>query len=67
MSEFDWNLVRSFAAVAETGSLSAAARRLARASQRSDAMCRELERDLGVTLFRRGLGGYELTDTGATL
>ncbi|WP_245468482.1 LysR family transcriptional regulator, partial [Mesorhizobium sp. M1E.F.Ca.ET.063.01.1.1] len=28
MNEFDWNLIKSFVAVAETGSLSAAARSL---------------------------------------
>ncbi|WP_292262297.1 LysR family transcriptional regulator, partial [Mesorhizobium sp.] len=29
MNEFDWNLIKSFVVVAETGSLSAAARKLA--------------------------------------
>lgn len=67
MSEFDWTLIRSFLAVAETGSLSAAARQLRASQPTLGRHVAELERDLGVTLFRRGLGGYELTDAGAAL
>ncbi len=67
MSDFDWNLLRSFVAVAEAGSLSAAARKIGTSQPTIGRHVSELERDLGVTLFRRGLGGYELTDTGATL
>jgi DNA-binding transcriptional LysR family regulator len=67
MSDFDWNLLRSFVAVAETGSLSAAARRIGASQPTIGRHVAELERDLGVTLFRRGLGGYEITDTGAAL
>ncbi len=67
MSEFDWNLLRSFVAVAETGSLSAAARKIGSSQPTVGRHITELERELGVTLFRRGLGGYEITDTGATL
>lgn len=67
MTEFDWNLVRSFVAVAETGSLSAAARKIGSSQPTIGRHVSELERDLGVTLFRRGLGGYELTDTGTAL
>ncbi len=67
MSDFDWNLLRSFVAVAETGSLSAAARKIGTSQPTIGRHISELERALGLTLFRRGLGGYELTDTGATL
>ena len=67
MADFDWNLVRSFTAVAETGSLSAAARRLGSSQPTVGRHVSELERDLGVTLFRRGLGGYELTESGEAL
>lgn len=67
MSDFDWTLIRSFLAVAETGSLSAAARQLRASQPTLGRHIAELERDLGVTLFRRGLGGYELTDAGASL
>ena len=67
MTDFDWTLIRAFLAVAETGSLSAAARQLRASQPTLGRHVAELERDLGVTLFRRGLGGYELTDAGATL
>lgn len=67
MSDFDWTLIRSFLAVAETGSLSAAARLLRSSQPTIGRHVAELERDLGVTLFRRGLGGYELTDAGGSL
>lgn len=67
MADFDWTLIRSFLAVAETGSLSAAARQLRASQPTLGRHVAELERDLGVTLFRRGLGGYELTDAGLSL
>jgi DNA-binding transcriptional LysR family regulator len=67
MNDFDWNLLRSFTAVAEAGSLSAAARKIGASQPTIGRHVSELERSLGVTLFRRGLGGYELTDTGAAL
>jgi DNA-binding transcriptional LysR family regulator len=67
MSDFDWNLLRSFVAVAETGSLSAAARKIGASQPTIGRHVSELERALGVTLFRRGLGGYQITDTGAKL
>ncbi|MGX5803230.1 LysR family transcriptional regulator [Bradyrhizobium sp. Arg314] len=67
MKEFDWNLVKSFVAVAETGSLSAAARRLAASQPTLGRHIAELEQALGVILFRRGRRGYELTEAGSTL
>ncbi|UCI08607.1 LysR family transcriptional regulator [Mesorhizobium sp. B1-1-8] len=67
MKEFDWNLIKSFVAVAETGSLSAAARRLAASQPTLGRHIVELEQALGVTLFRRGRRGYELTEAGSTL
>lgn len=67
MKEFDWNLIKSFVAVAETGSLSAAARRLAASQPTLGRHIAELELALGVTLFRRGRRGYELTEAGSTL
>ena len=67
MKEFDWNLIKSFVAVAETGSLSAAARRLAASQPTLGRHIGELEAALGVTLFRRGRRGYELTEAGSTL
>lgn len=67
MTDFDWNLLRSFAAVAETGSLSAAARKIGSSQPTVGRHVGELEKQLGVTLFRRGLGGYELTEAGSGL
>lgn len=67
MTEFDWNLIKSFVAVAETGSLSAAARRLEASQPTLGRHIAELEQALGVTLFRRGRRGYELTEAGGAL
>ena len=67
MTEIDWNLIKSFVAVAETGSLSAAARRLAASQPTLGRHIAELEQALGVTLFRRGRNGYALTEAGSTL
>lgn len=65
--DLDWNLIRSFVAVAESGSLSAAARRLSTSQPTLGRHIAELEAALGVVLFRRGRTGYELTDSGAAL
>lgn len=67
MSDFDWNLIRSFVAVAETGSLSAAARRLSASQPTLGRHIAELEAELGIVLFLRGRKGYELTKSGAAL
>ncbi|MBN9222481.1 MAG: LysR family transcriptional regulator [Mesorhizobium sp.] len=67
MSEIDWNLIKSFVTVAETGSLSAAARKLSASQPTLGRHIGELEQALGVTLFRRGRSGYALTEAGATL
>lgn len=67
MSDFDWNLIRSFVAVGETGSLSAAARRLASSQPTIGRHIDELERALGIKLFVRGRRGYDLTAEGAGL
>ena len=67
MADLDWNLIKSFVAVAETGSLSGAARRLASSQPTIGRHIAELEATLDVALFRRGRRGYELTDGGAAL
>ncbi|RWC49056.1 MAG: LysR family transcriptional regulator [Mesorhizobium sp.] len=67
MAEIDWNLIKSFVTVAETGSLSAAARKLSASQPTLGRHIGELEQALGVTLFRRGRRGYELTEAGSTL
>ncbi|RUZ73856.1 LysR family transcriptional regulator [Mesorhizobium sp. M7A.F.Ca.US.006.01.1.1] len=67
MTEIDWNLIKSFVTVAEAGSLSAAARKLSASQPTLGRHIGELEQALGVTLFRRGRHGYELTEAGSTL
>ena len=67
MTEIDWNLIKSFVTVAETGSLSAAARKLSASQPTLGRHIGELEQALGVTLFRRGRSGYALTEAGGTL
>jgi len=67
VTDLDWNLIRSFVTVAEAGSLSAAARKLAASQPTLGRHIAELEQALGVVLFRRGRTGYELTEQGAAL
>ena len=59
--------LRSFVAVAEAGTFTAAAGRLHIAQQSLSQQIRQLEAQLGVTLFHRGSRGVELTDVGAVL
>jgi DNA-binding transcriptional LysR family regulator len=63
----DWTLAQSFAAVAEHGSLSAAARALKQSQPTLGRHIKTLESDLGLTLFRRVAKGLELTEAGADL
>ena len=63
----DWNDLRYFIAVAETGSTLAAGRRL-RVSQTTAARrVASLEQALGVSLFERRSAGYRLTERGTAL
>ena len=63
----DWSLLQSFLVVAETGSLSAAARKLGKTQPTIGRHVQILERDLGVSLFRRQVRGMALTDHGESL
>lgn len=64
---FDWNDLRTFLAVAETGSTLAAGRKL-RVSQTTAARrIAALEEAVGVTLFERRQAGYALTPAGEAL
>ena len=67
MSEFDWNQTRGFLATAETGSLSAAARKLGLTQPTLSRQVAALEEELGVTLFERVGKKLALTDTGLEL
>lgn len=62
ISEPDWSLWRSFAAVVEHGSLSAAARALGSSQPTLGRHVEALERGLGATLFERTLTGLRPTD-----
>ena len=63
----DWSLWRSFAAVAATGSLSAAARQLRMSQPTLGRHIDALEQQLGVILFERTLRGLRPTETALRL
>lgn len=67
MHEPDWTLIRSFIAIAETGSLSAASRLLGLTQPTLGRHLDELEQLLGLQLVRRAPRGCALTDKGAAL
>lgn len=62
-----WNEVQLFLAVAESGSLSAAARKLGVAQPTVSRRLAELEATVGEPLFARGVEGATLTSFGETL
>lgn len=64
---FDWTHLQSFLAVAEHGSLSAAARHLGGSQPTMGRHIGALEAALGARLFERTAGGLALTSTGAEL
>ncbi|MEO9518607.1 MAG: LysR family transcriptional regulator [Paracoccaceae bacterium] len=63
----DWSLVQSFLMVAETGSLSEAARRLNQSQPTIGRHIRALEKQLQTSLFERHQRGFNLTNEGAAL
>jgi len=67
MSEPDWSLWRSFGAVVEHGSLSAAARALGLSQPTLGRHVEALEAALGAVLFERTLGGLKPTETALRL
>ncbi len=67
LQQLDWTLVQSFIAVAEEGSLSAAARRLSMTQPSIGRHIKILEEKLGVSMFTRVRRGLELTETGLAL
>src|SRR3954469_23849216 len=67
VSEPDWALWRSFAAVVAEGSLSAAARRIGYSQPTLGRHIETLEQQLGVTLFDRTLQGLKPTETALRL
>ena len=67
LHSLDWSLVQAFLAVAETGSLSAAARELGRSQPTLGRQIRAMEAQLGADLFHRQPRGLALTETGNAL
>lgn len=67
MVKADWNLLRAFLETAETGSLSAAARKLGLTQPTLSRQVAALEQQLGVTLFERVGKAMVLTSTGLDL
>lgn len=67
LGKLDWSLVQAFLAVAETGSLSAAARLLGASQPTLGRKVREIEASLGVELFHRHPKGLSLSDAGQDL
>jgi DNA-binding transcriptional LysR family regulator len=65
--DLDWNLIRSFVTVAESGSLLAASRKIGVSQPALGRHIDELEREIGLTLFIRGRAGMRLTEAGMAL
>ena len=63
----DWNDVRVFLAVAESGSLNAATRLLGMTQPTISRRMEDLEIRLGAQLFRRSSKGVQLTEAGETM
>lgn len=63
----DWNLVRTFVAVADTGSLAAGARSLGLAHPTAARHIQQLEASLGLSLFDRRPTGLVLNEAGDRL
>ena len=67
LSSLDWSLVQAFLAVAETGSLSAAARQTGASQPTLGRQVQKMEAALGLTLFHRRARGFEISDQGAMI
>ena len=67
MSNLDWNQLKAFLETAETGSLSAAARKLGLTQPTLSRQVAAIEQRMGVTLFERVGKAMALTPTGIDL
>ncbi|MDJ0821397.1 MAG: LysR family transcriptional regulator [Paracoccaceae bacterium] len=66
-AKLDWSLVQVFLAVADSGSLSQAARALGISQPTVGRQIRQIEAQLDVTLFHRQPRGLQLTEAGRAL
>ena len=62
--DLDWNLLKVFDQIVQSGGLSAAARRMPQNQPALSLALKRLEERLEITLCRRGPGGFELMDEG---
>ncbi len=67
MDKLDWNQLKAFLETAETGSLSAAARKLGLSQPTLSRQVAAIEQSMGVTLFERVGKAMALTPTGLDL
>jgi DNA-binding transcriptional LysR family regulator len=67
LRNLDWSLLQAFTAVADTGSLSAAARKLGQSQPTLGRQVAKVEAALGSALFTRQPKGLALNDAGAAL
>ena len=67
MDDFDWSLLKSFAAVGRHGSLSAAARATASSQPTLSRHISQLEQQIGKRVIERSQDGIHLTPIGADL
>jgi len=67
IEKLEWSLIQAFLAVADTGSLSAAAKDLRSSQPTLGRQIKALESQLGAELFQRHQRGLSLTETGAAL
>ncbi|GHE90767.1 LysR family transcriptional regulator [Aliiroseovarius zhejiangensis] len=67
IGDLDWTYIRSFLAVAETGSLTAAAKKTGQSQPTLGRHIKAAERALGTQLFVRTTGGLHLTEAGLSL
>ena len=67
MKNPDWNLIRTFLAVVDGGSMMAASGTLGLTQPGIGRHINQLEDALGLTLFVRGRGGMKLTESGMAL
>lgn len=64
---FDWNLLHTFVAIVEAGSISAGAERLGRKQPTVSSALQQLEARIGRRLIDRGPGQFSLTGAGRVL